>query len=119
MTIVNVTLVGGGGVSREALSLMASCRPLPCATGKWRRVCCHVTGIVLPGQSLNLPFLFKSECAGVFTQQFQLRTRPVLMGGSAMFVTLRGVALQVDAYEKRRYELEVWIFSWLLSVLIL
>ena len=62
---------------------------------------------MLPGETLRFPFVFKSECAGVFTEQWLLETRPVLCGGAALALTLRGVALQEDIYEKQRQELEV------------
>ena len=62
---------------------------------------------MLPGETLRFPFVFKSECAGVFTEQWLLETRPVLCGGASLALTLRGVALQEDKYEKQREELEV------------
>lgn len=64
------------------------------------------SGVVLPGETLRFPFVFKSECAGVFTEQWLLETRPVLCGGAALVLTLRGVALQEDKFEKKREELE-------------
>jgi len=67
----------------------------------------YSSGVVLPGETLRFPFVFKSECAGVFTEQWLLETRPVLCGGAALALTLRGVALQEDKYEKQRQELEV------------
>nr|KAG5685963.1 hypothetical protein BaRGS_021386 [Batillaria attramentaria] len=63
-------------------------------------------GVVLPGETLRFPFVFKSECAGVFTEQWLLETRPVLCGGAALVLTLRGLALQEDKFEKKREELE-------------
>ena len=72
---------------------------------------------MLPGETLRFPFVFKSECAGVFTEQWLLETRPVLCGGAALALTLRGVALQEDKYEKQREELEVSTDSKLRSCL--
>ena len=43
----------------------------------------------------------------MFTEQWLLETRPVLCGGASLALTLRGVALQEDKYEKQREELEV------------
>ncbi|XP_070178743.1 MYCBP-associated protein-like isoform X2 [Littorina saxatilis] len=64
------------------------------------------SGVVLPGETLRIPFVFKSDCAGVFTEQWLLETSPVLCGGAALALTLRGVALQEDKYQKQREELE-------------
>ena len=61
----------------------------------------------MPGDTMKFPFVFKSPNAGVFTEQWQLETRPVVCGGAALAVTLRGVALQEDKYKKQRNELEV------------
>ena len=36
-----------------------------------------------------------------------LETRPVLCGGAALVLTLRGVSLQEDTYQKQREQLEV------------
>ena len=63
--------------------------------------------MILPGDTMKFPFVFKSPGAGVFSEQWQLETHPVVCGGGALLVTLRGVALQEDKYKKQRTELEV------------
>jgi len=64
------------------------------------------SGVILPGETLKFPYVFKSPNAGVFTEQWLLETRPVVCGGAALLVTLRGVALQEDKYKKQREDLE-------------
>ncbi len=63
--------------------------------------------MILPGDSMKFPFVFKSPNAGVFSEQWQFVTHPVLCGGAALVVTLRGVAIQQDKYKKQRNEIEV------------
>lgn len=61
---------------------------------------------------MKFPFVFKSPNAGVFTEQWKFETRPSLCGGAALIVTLRGIALQEDKFQREREELEVrkgWI----------
>ncbi len=59
---------------------------------------------------MKFPFVFKSPNAGVFSEQWELQTHPVVCGGAALLVTLRGVALQEDKFKKQRSELEVCLF---------
>lgn len=56
---------------------------------------------------MKFPFVFKSPNAGVFTEQWKFETRPSLCGGAALIVTLRGIALQEDKFQREREELEV------------
>ena len=46
--------------------------------------------MVLPGDTLNFPFIFKSPNAGIFTETWELMTRPTLCGGAPIRITLRG-----------------------------
>ncbi|XP_046350342.2 MYCBP-associated protein-like isoform X3 [Haliotis rufescens] len=64
------------------------------------------SGVILPGETMKFPFVFKSPNAGVFTEQWKFETRPVVCGGADLIVSLRGVALQEDIYQKQRQELE-------------
>lgn len=66
-----------------------------------------LTGVLLPGQKISFPFLFKSPNAGIFTETWALQTGPVLSGGCGTRVTLRGVAFQEDTNAQKREELEV------------
>jgi hypothetical protein len=65
------------------------------------------SGVILPGETVKIPFVFKSPNAGVFTEQWEFETRPVVCGGASLVVTLRGVAMQQDKFKKQRTELEV------------
>lgn len=65
------------------------------------------SGVLLPGQKLSFPFVFKSPNAGVFTETWALQTGPVLAGGRGIRVTLRAVAFQEDTNADKRDELEV------------
>ena len=67
------------------------------------------SGVILPGETMKFPFVFKSPNAGVFTEQWRFETRPVLCGGASLIVTLRGIALQEDKFQKEREQLEVFI----------
>ncbi|XP_061190862.1 MYCBP-associated protein-like isoform X2 [Saccostrea echinata] len=64
------------------------------------------SGVILPGETMKFPFVFKSPNAGVFSEQWKFETRPSLCGGAALIVTLRGIALQEDKFQKEREELE-------------
>ncbi|XP_064644995.1 MYCBP-associated protein-like isoform X2 [Lineus longissimus] len=64
------------------------------------------SGVILPGDAMRFPFIFKSPNAGVFTEQWKFMTKPVVCGGAALVVTLRGVALQEDKFKKQRTEIE-------------
>ena len=56
---------------------------------------------------MKFPIVFKSPNAGVFTEQWKFETHPVVCGGAALIVTLRGVALQEDKYKYQRSKIEV------------
>ncbi|GFS04279.1 MYCBP-associated protein-like isoform X4 [Elysia marginata] len=66
----------------------------------------NASGVILPGETLRFPFVFKSPNAGVFSEQWNLETRPVVCGGAALLVTLRGVAIQEDKFKDQRERLE-------------
>ena len=79
-----------------------------CATPKVQRFYFNTSsGVLLPGESLKFPFVFKSPNAGIFSETWQLDTRPTLCGGASLQVTLRGVALQEDKNKRQRNEIEV------------
>ena len=48
------------------------------------------SGVILPGDTLKFPFVFKSPSAGIFTETWELMTRPTLCGGAPIRITLRG-----------------------------
>lgn len=64
-------------------------------------------GVILPGDTMKFPFVFKSSNAGIFSEQWEFHTHPVVCGGAVLLVTLRGVALKQDKFEKQREDVEV------------
>ncbi|XP_055771066.1 MYCBP-associated protein-like isoform X1 [Salvelinus fontinalis] len=64
------------------------------------------TGVILPGDSKRVEFIFKSEVPGIRTEVWRLNTHPVLLGGASIQVTLRGVALYQDKTADQRHALE-------------
>nr|CAB3264103.1 MYCBP-associated protein-like [Phallusia mammillata] len=53
-------------------------------------------GVILPGDTTKIPFIFKSPNAGIFSETWQFLTRPVLLGGSSLQIILKGIAMQDD-----------------------
>ncbi|XP_078360257.1 MYCBP-associated protein-like [Oculina patagonica] len=64
------------------------------------------SGVILPGDTLKFPFVFKSPNAGIFTETWELMTRPTLCGGAPIRITLRGVAVEDDIYKEARQQIE-------------
>lgn len=64
------------------------------------------SGVILPGDTLNFPFIFKSPNAGIFTETWELMTKPILCGGAPIRITLRGVAVEEDIYKDARQQIE-------------
>ncbi|KAM8843737.1 MYCBP-associated protein [Synchiropus picturatus] len=64
------------------------------------------SGVILPGSSEQIEFVFKSQSPGIKTEQWQLNTHPVLLQGAALQVTLRGVSLYHDSTVDERQLLE-------------
>ncbi|KAM3864591.1 MYCBP-associated protein [Diretmus argenteus] len=64
------------------------------------------TGVILPGDTLQMEFIFKSEVPGIKSELWQLNTHPVLLGGASMQVTLRGVALYQDKTSDQKMAIE-------------
>ena len=64
-------------------------------------------GVILPCETQQVDFIFKSDTPGIKCELWQLTTHPVLLGGAAMQLTLRGVALDRDTNADHRLGLEV------------
>lgn len=64
-------------------------------------------GVILPGETQHVEFIFKSDKAGIRTETWQLNTHPVLLQGASMQVTLKGVALFQDKTADQRLFIEV------------
>ncbi|NXW01912.1 MYBPP protein, partial [Fregetta grallaria] len=63
-------------------------------------------GIILPGKTRKFSFLFKSERAGIFSESWEFRTHPLLLGGALLQVTLWGIAVYEDKLADLREEME-------------
>ncbi|XP_061889456.1 MYCBP-associated protein isoform X1 [Entelurus aequoreus] len=64
------------------------------------------SGVIYPGGTQLVEFIFKSERIGIVTEQWQLSTHPLLLQGASIQVTLKGVSLYQDATEKQRQVLQ-------------
>ncbi|KXJ26552.1 MYCBP-associated protein [Exaiptasia diaphana] len=64
------------------------------------------SGVILPGDTMRFPFIFKSCNPGIFSETWELLTQPVLCGGAALRISLRGTAVEEDVYANVRKEIE-------------
>ncbi|KAK7930182.1 hypothetical protein WMY93_006577 [Mugilogobius chulae] len=64
------------------------------------------SGVILPGDTQKIDFIFKSDSPGIQTELWQLNTHPVLLQGAPIQVTLRGVALYQDKTADHRLYIE-------------
>ncbi|NXU71291.1 MYBPP protein, partial [Oreotrochilus melanogaster] len=63
-------------------------------------------GVILPGQTRKFSILFKSETAGVFSEYWEFRTHPLLLGGALLQMLLCGLAECVDKWADVREKLK-------------
>ncbi|KGL86125.1 MYCBP-associated protein, partial [Charadrius vociferus] len=56
------------------------------------------SGVMLPGETRKFSFIFKSESAGIFSESWEFRTHPLLLGGALLQVTLWGIAVYEDIF---------------------
>ncbi|NXT22609.1 MYBPP protein, partial [Syrrhaptes paradoxus] len=63
-------------------------------------------GVILPRETRKFSFLFKSERAGIFSEAWEFRTHPLLLGGALLQVTLWGIAVYEDKLADLREKLE-------------
>ncbi|NWW30245.1 MYBPP protein, partial [Panurus biarmicus] len=63
-------------------------------------------GVILPGETQRFSFIFKSERAGIFSEPWEFRTHPLLLGGALLQVTLWGIAVYEDKLADFREKLE-------------
>ncbi|XP_041641909.1 MYCBP-associated protein [Cheilinus undulatus] len=62
------------------------------------------SGVILPGDTKKVEFIFKSAKPGIINELWQFRTHPLLLEGASIQVTLTGMALNRDTTaEKRRF----------------
>ncbi|XP_058468536.1 MYCBP-associated protein-like [Solea solea] len=64
------------------------------------------SGVILPGNTRRVEFIFKSEKPGIRTEVWQLTTHPVLLQGASLQVVLRGVSLYQDKTSDQRLFIE-------------
>ncbi|XP_030915823.1 MYCBP-associated protein [Geospiza fortis] len=83
---------------------------IPSRETNGRRVPCFYfdtrPGVILPGETLRFSFIFKSERAGIFSEPWEFRTHPLLLGGALLQVTLWGIAVYEDKLADFREKLE-------------
>ena len=66
--------------------------------------------IILPGERAQIPFHFKSEHAGIFTERWHIVTSPSLQGGQSLGpITLRGIATQDDILKPKRKAIDLML----------
>ncbi|XP_078012189.1 MYCBP-associated protein [Phascolarctos cinereus] len=68
-------------------------------------------GVILPGETKEYIFFFKSSNSGIFRESWEFGTHPKLLGGALLQVTLRAVALSQDVLKEERKSLEAKIAS--------
>ncbi|XP_043856091.1 LOW QUALITY PROTEIN: MYCBP-associated protein [Dromiciops gliroides] len=68
-------------------------------------------GVILPGETKEYLFFFKSSNAGIFRECWEFGTHPTLLGGALLQVTLRAVALSQDILKEDRKLLEAKLAS--------
>lgn len=61
----------------------------------------------MPGDSLKMHIVFKSNIGGIFTEKWEFVTHPRLLSAASLVLTLRGVAVQEDKFKKNRILIEV------------
>ncbi|XP_071672718.1 uncharacterized protein [Patagioenas fasciata] len=83
---------------------------IPSRETKWRRLPWFYfdtrSGVILPGETRQFVFIFKSESAGIFSESWEFRTHPLLLGGALLQVTLWGIAVYEDKLADLREKLE-------------
>ena len=78
---------------------------------KFGRVYCHLKDgktVVLPSQSVDVPFSFRSNVAGVFSEEWHLRftPEPKNYGANPALLCIKAVATEEDTGSTRRASLE-------------
>ncbi|XP_066560240.1 MYCBP-associated protein isoform X2 [Amia ocellicauda] len=92
--------------SWQRLPIPHSFRPNPRDVHKQNFYFNSSPGVILPGDTQQILFTFKSQRPGVFSEVWALNPHPVLLGGAVLQVTLRGVALHQDKTADAREALQ-------------
>ncbi|XP_077381750.1 MYCBP-associated protein [Festucalex cinctus] len=64
------------------------------------------SGVIYPGETQQVEFIFKSARPGILTEQWQLNTHPLLLQGASIQVTLKGVSQFQDRTARQRKFIE-------------
>ncbi|NWR31903.1 MYBPP protein, partial [Tachuris rubrigastra] len=103
-------MVSNDGTAAIWYSWMRLPQQIPSRETKGRRMPCFYfdtrPGVILPGETLRFSFLFKSRRAGIFSEPWEFRTHPLLLGGALLQVTLWGIAVYEDKLADFREKLE-------------
>ena len=68
-----------------------------------QRFYCHYPRSILkPGESKTFTFSFRSEKVGMFNEEWELLTEPLLINSLPM-LSLSGISLQADLYAEKRH----------------
>ncbi|NWI89598.1 MYBPP protein, partial [Pitta sordida] len=102
--------VSNDGTAAIWYSWMRLPQQIPSRETKGRRMPCFFfdtrPGVILPGETRRFSFLFKSRRAGIFSEHWEFRTHPLLLGGALLQVTLWGIAVYEDKLADFREKLE-------------
>ena len=63
--------------------------------------------MILPDEELSIPLIFLSKQAGIYSESWQLITKPILNNGTPIIVTLKGIALKRDVFKAEKANIEV------------
>ncbi|NXM72395.1 MYBPP protein, partial [Serilophus lunatus] len=102
--------VSNDGTAAIWYSWMRLPQQIPSRETKGSRMPCFFfdtrPGVILPGETRRFSFLFKSGRAGIFSEPWEFRTHPLLLGGALLQVTLWGIAVYEDKLADFREKLE-------------
>ncbi|XP_027547137.1 MYCBP-associated protein isoform X1 [Neopelma chrysocephalum] len=102
--------VSNDGTAAIWYSWMRLPQQIPSRETEGRRMPCFYfdtrPGVILPGETRRFSFLFKSRRAGIFSEPWEFRTHPLLLGGALLQVTLWGIAVYEDKLADFRENLE-------------
>ncbi|XP_039571753.1 MYCBP-associated protein isoform X1 [Passer montanus] len=102
--------VTNDGIASIWYNWMRLPQQIPSRETRGRRVPCFYfdtrPGVILPGETRTFSFIFKSERAGIFSEPWEFRTHPLLLGGALLQVTLWGIAVYEDKLADFREKLE-------------
>ncbi|XP_030361936.1 MYCBP-associated protein isoform X2 [Strigops habroptila] len=103
-------MVSNNGTAAIWYNWMRLPQKIPSRERKGKRMQCFYfdtrPGVILPGETRKFSFIFKSERVGIFSEAWEFRTHPLLLGGAVLQVTLWGIAVSEDKLADLREKLE-------------